>query len=153
MPGIEVFNCLNRQTTGQDVSYSGLKDYLLKVESTTRKEAPTSAMAEGVALSRGRQDVTLVGVTDTWLETAQHLDREYVTSVISQDMRRGTAKAENERERDETRCRRNGRDARNSLVRGDPLALQSAAEPVTEARETGVEESQVEAEVLRKPGS
>ena len=26
VPGIEVFNCLNRQSTGQDVSYSGLKD-------------------------------------------------------------------------------------------------------------------------------
>ena len=47
VPGIEVFNCLNRQTTGQDVSNSGLKDYLLQMEYTTRKEAPTSAMLYG----------------------------------------------------------------------------------------------------------
>ena len=32
VPGIEVFNCLNRQTAGSEVSYSGLKDYLLQVE-------------------------------------------------------------------------------------------------------------------------
>ena len=44
VPGIEVFNCLNRQTTGQDVPYSGLKDYLLQVESTTRRETPKTAM-------------------------------------------------------------------------------------------------------------
>ena len=38
--GIEVFNYSNRQTTGQDVSYSVLKDYLLQEESSTRREAP-----------------------------------------------------------------------------------------------------------------
>ena len=37
--GIEVFNYSNRQTTGQDVSYSVLKDYLLQEESSTRREA------------------------------------------------------------------------------------------------------------------
>ena len=36
VPDIEVFHCLDRQTTGQYVSYSGLKDYLLQVESTAR---------------------------------------------------------------------------------------------------------------------
>ena len=44
VPGIEVFNCLNRQTIGQDVSYSGLKDYLLQVESTTKQQIPVTAM-------------------------------------------------------------------------------------------------------------
>ena len=38
--GIEGFNYSSRQTTGQDVSYSVLKDYLLQEESSTRREAP-----------------------------------------------------------------------------------------------------------------
>ena len=33
VPGVEVFNCLSKQTTGRDVSYIGLKDYILQVES------------------------------------------------------------------------------------------------------------------------
>ena len=60
--GVEVFNCLSRQTTGKDVTYEGLKDYLLQVESATTptsfKEISNTAMlARGpfrAGSSRGR---------------------------------------------------------------------------------------------------
>ena len=62
VPGVEVFNCLSRQTTGKDVTYEGLKDYLLQVESsimpTAQREATKTAMlARGpfrAGSSRGR---------------------------------------------------------------------------------------------------
>ena len=74
-------------------------------------------------------------------------------SAISQDTRLGTAQVEREREKDETRCRRNGRDAQASLARRDPLVPQLVAEPVLEAQEAGVEEAEVEAAVHSPTGS
>ena len=58
--GIEVFNCLSRQTTGKDATYEGLKDYLLQIESATtapNETASTAMMAQGAFRaqnSRGR---------------------------------------------------------------------------------------------------
>ena len=53
VPGVEVYNCLNRQTTGKDATYEGRKDYLLQVEAAT---TPTSSFKETVntaMLTRG----------------------------------------------------------------------------------------------------
>ena len=171
--GIEVFNYSNRQTTGQDVSYSVLKDYLLQEESSTRREAPKvdkyvrrgccgdSGQGRGGMREAGTSD-TVSGETRTpvvvmaiWLETVPHPGKGCATSAISQDTRRGTVQTEREREKDETKCRRSGRNAQTSLVRvdrGEPLVLLIAAKPVLEAREAGAEEAEVEAAVLSKTG-
>ena len=167
VPGIEVFNCLNRQTTGQDVSYSGLKDYLLQVESTTRREAPKTAMFSRRGYrsesGRGRGEMREANRGDSASGDIRcyscgrycHLARNcptpgqrvcYVCHKPGHEAK--DCKAERVRESTETRCLKNGRKEltlQASTDRGAPRApqLEVGLAPEAQATEVVVAEAEV----------